>query len=129
MTKKHCPHANADLSHEIAIVWDEPIEKLQYVREVIQHHAGTRQRPVPWNGSGRRVGYAILDKKATGHLRGYWARRVFFLNEGDRDTDPDGCYKTGAPCEAVDPATVAPGKPGELTERAWGGPLDKKEAR
>ena len=31
--------------------------------------------------------------------------------------------------EAVDPRTVRPGAPGELTERAWGGPLPEPGPR
>ncbi|MFI9190476.1 DUF6009 family protein [Streptomyces californicus] len=53
-----------------------------------------------------------------------FTRRVFWVKEHDRSEQPDGAYSSGAPSEAVDPRTVAPRVCGELTERAWGGPLD-----
>ncbi|GHF56250.1 hypothetical protein GCM10010504_25520 [Streptomyces griseus] len=56
-------------------------------------------------------------------MPGRFIRRVFWVKEYDRSEQPDGTYGTAAPSEAVDPRTVAPGVWGELTERAWGGPL------
>jgi hypothetical protein len=47
---------------------------------------------------------------------------VFWLLPHDRDTDPEGLYATGAPAEAVDPRTLAPGSKGCKTERSEGGP-------
>ncbi|MEU0278300.1 DUF6009 family protein [Streptomyces sp. NPDC006195] len=47
---------------------------------------------------------------------------VFWVKDYDRSELPNGTYGTSAP-SAVDPRTVAPGVWGELTERAWGGPL------
>lgn len=110
---------------EECIIWEEDIDALDYVRWNTTY-AGTRRRPVPWRGEGRRVGYAVLTKHAennTGH-RGYFYRRVFFLRDHDRDRQPEGVYATGAPIEAVDPRTVRPGVLGSVTERAWGSPLD-----
>jgi hypothetical protein len=40
----------------------------------------------------------------------------------DRYFEPEGCYRHGAPAEARDPRTIAPGRRGEITDRAWGGP-------
>ena len=111
---------------EINIVWDEDISHLDYVREIVVY-ARTRQRPVPWHGEGRRVGYTVLSKEAPnfaepGESR-MFLRRLFFLLEHDRDRDPDGVYSTGAPMEAVDPRTVRPNVKGQLTERAWERPF------
>lgn len=107
LTKEH-------LAYEERIVWEIPIEELAYVRETIAR-AGTRQRPVPWDGAGRRVGYAILAPDApNGGYSGVFPRRVFFLKSGDRYFDPDGAYEVGFPTEAVDPETIEAGKRGEL---------------
>lgn len=118
-------HKVRQAMHEISIIWTEDISNIDYVRE-IEVDAGTRQRPVRWTGEGRRVGYAVLSKDAPGRFS-MFRRRLFCLKDYDRDRDPEGTYKHGAPCEAVDPRTVAPNKPGELTERAWGGPLAPRE--
>ncbi|WP_330345169.1 DUF6009 family protein [Streptomyces longwoodensis] len=115
------------LEHEEEIVWTEDIEKFDYVRQSVAHSVKTRQRPVPWSGNGRRVGYAVLRGNApSGAVPGHFVRRVFWVKEHDRSEQPNGMYRRSAPAEAVDPRTVAPGVWGEVTERAWGAPL--KEA-
>jgi hypothetical protein len=38
-----------------------------------------------------------------------FTRRLFFLKDYDRDSDPTGIYQTGEPAEAVDPRKVEPG--------------------
>ncbi|MFJ2098373.1 DUF6009 family protein [Streptomyces anulatus] len=81
------------------------------------------RKPVGWNGTGRRVGCSVLKSDAPSGDTGRFVRRVFWVKDYDRSEQPDGMYKTSAPSEAVDPRTVAPGVLGELTERAWGGPL------
>ena len=112
------------LTQEECIVWEEDVETLDYVWEIVVN-AGTRRRPVPWHGEGRRVGYAVLTRDAENDgLPGMFGRRLFFLKGHDRDSAPNGVYSTGAPCEAVDPRTVRPGLRGELTERAWGRSLE-----
>jgi hypothetical protein len=41
---------------------------------------------------------------------GTFKRRVFFLKDHDRDSEPDGVYRSpGEPCEAVDPRLISPG--------------------
>ncbi|MER6699784.1 DUF6009 family protein [Streptomyces fimicarius] len=83
--------------------------------------------PVSWRGQvGRQVGYALLKSNAPsdGDAPGMFTRRVFWVKEHNRSEQPDGAYSSGTPSEAVDPRTVAPRVCGELTERAWGGPLD-----
>ncbi|MFH9667729.1 DUF6009 family protein [Streptomyces globisporus] len=115
----------AALEHEEQIVWTEEVEDYDYVRQSVERSSSTRRRPVAWTGAGRRVGYAVLRPAApSGDVPGRFIRRVFWVKDYDRSEQPDGTYKTTAPSEAVDPRTVAPGVWGELTERAWGGPLD-----
>ncbi|AZM89012.1 transcription factor [Streptomyces sp. W1SF4] len=117
---------HGDIGHEDDIVWTEDVESFDYVRETVVDNAGTRRRPVSWRGhAGRRVGYAVLKQDAPNSdgAPGMFSRRVFWVKEHDRSEQPDGVYSTGAPTEAVDPRTVAPGVWGELTERAWGGKL------
>ncbi|MER7341870.1 DUF6009 family protein [Streptomyces sp. NPDC000075] len=43
---------------------------------------------------------------------------VFWLLPRDRDSLPDGLYASGAPAEAVDPATLEAGSKGRKTERS-----------
>jgi hypothetical protein len=38
-----------------------------------------------------------------------FTRRLFFLKDYDRDSDPTGIYQIGEPCEAIDPRQVRPG--------------------
>ena len=105
------------LSHEIAIVWETDVYQLDYVRETWTT-AWTRRGPIRWNG---RVGYSILGPEApnAGYHR-MFHRRVFWLKHHDRHPSSDGAYEAGAPVEAEDPLTVAPGIPGRVTERALG---------
>ncbi len=101
--------AKQDPSEE-AIVWEEDIARLDYVRE-FRATAYSRRRPGPWRGEGRRVGYSVLraDAPNTGQP-GTFKRRVFFLKDHDRDSEPDGVYRSpGEPCEAVDPRLISPG--------------------
>ncbi|MGW1595410.1 DUF6009 family protein [Streptomyces sp. NPDC002343] len=112
------------LEHEDGIVWTEDVEAFDYVRQSVEPSVSTRRNPVPWRGSGRRVGYAVLRPDApSGVVPGKFVRRVFWVKEHDRSEQPNGTYKRTAPSEAVDPRTVAPGVWGELTERAWGASL------
>ncbi|MFF9017268.1 DUF6009 family protein [Streptomyces sp. NPDC014870] len=113
----------AALEHEEQIVWTEDVGDFDYVRQTVARLSTTRQKPVGWNGAGRRVGYSVLKSDAPSGDTGRFVRRVFWVKAYDRSEQPDGTYKTSAPSEAVDPRTVAPGVLGELTERAWGGPL------
>lgn len=113
----------AALEHEEQIVWTEDVSGFDYVRQTVERLSMTRRKPVGWHGTGRRVGYSVLKSDAPSGDTGRFVRRVFWVKDYDRSEQPDGTYKTSAPSEAVDPRTVAPGVWGELTERAWGGPL------
>lgn len=118
------------LRSEVRIIWLECIDQLDYVREAYVHSTSWRERPSTPSDADRLVGYAVLaapDRAGVpaGELRD---RRIFYLKPGDRDADPDEPLPPsdpyappGAPCEAVDPRTVAPGEPGVLTERVWSG--------
>ncbi|WP_405706344.1 DUF6009 family protein [Streptomyces sp. NBC_00069] len=77
------------------------------------------------------VGYALLkgDAPNNSDTPGTFSRRVFWVKEHDRSEQPAGTYSSGAPTEAVDPRTVTPRTPGELTERAWGGKISYPVAR
>jgi hypothetical protein len=122
------PYANdARLADEDRIVWLEDIGKLDYVREVIYDGIRSRCRKPSWRGhTGRLVGYATLIDRpvCSGGPRfnlAYYSRRVFWLAPYDRDLDPNGSYRIGAPAEAVDPRTVRPKIAGQITRRAWYG--------
>lgn len=117
------------LADEESIIWLDDIASLDYVRQTIFLTRRRRGRPTGWR-MGRLVGYAELRSNAPNAGASYvFARRVFYLMAGDRDGEPEGTYRATAPMEAVDPRTVRPGATGELTERAWGGPLPEPGLR
>jgi hypothetical protein len=111
-----------EIRDETEIVWLEDISKLDYVRQSLDRLPSRRGKPA-YHRDGRMVGYAVLGPGAKpSRTSGTWRRRVFWLLPHDRDTDEDGLYATGAPAEAVDPGTLAPGNKGRKTERSEGGP-------
>lgn len=110
------------LAHENQLVWLEDFFTLDYVRQSLDRLPNRRGRPA-YHRDGRMVGYALLGRTASSSwASGTFRRRVFWLLPHDRDTDPQGLYATGAPSEAVDPRTVAPGTKGYKTRRSEGGP-------
>jgi hypothetical protein len=112
--------AEDEIIHEVALVWLEEIGDLDYVRQSLDRLPTRRGRPAYHRG-GRMVGYAQLGPGAKpSRSSGTFRRRVFWLLPHDRDTEPDGLYASGAPAEAVDPRTVAPGCKGRKTERSEG---------
>ncbi|MFJ3673955.1 DUF6009 family protein [Streptomyces sp. NPDC090106] len=114
--------AEEELVHEDEFVWLEDISTLDYVRQSLDRLPTRRGKP-PYHRDGRMVGYALLGSGAKpSRSSGTFRRRVFWLLPHDRDTDPTGLYATGAPAEAVDPRTLAPGSKGCKTERSEGGP-------
>ncbi|MBD9704647.1 MULTISPECIES: DUF6009 family protein [Streptomyces] len=111
-----------EIAHEADLVWLEDVGGLDYVRQSLDRLQNRRGRP-PYHRDGRMVGYALLGPEAKpSRSSGTFRRRVFWLLPHDRDSDPDGLYATGAPAEAVDPRTLAPGCKGRKTERSEGGP-------
>ncbi|MEU2930623.1 DUF6009 family protein [Streptomyces sp. NPDC007251] len=113
--------AEDEIVHEVDLVWLEDISALDYVRQSLDRLPSRRGRPA-YHRDGRMVGYALLGPKAKpSRSSGTFRRRVFWLLPHDRDTVPDGLYATGAPAEAVDPRTLAPGSKGRKTERSEGG--------
>jgi len=98
------------LTDEADIIWLEDIERLDYVREVIYSSYPSRWRKPSWRcHDGRLVGYATLVDRPQysggPRSRCHYSRRVFWLACHDRDSHPDGVYRTTTPCEAVDPRT------------------------
>ncbi|GAA0616659.1 DUF6009 family protein [Streptomyces crystallinus] len=111
-----------EISHETELVWLEDISALDYVRQSLDRLPTRRSKPA-YHRDGRMVGYALLGPKAKASpSSGTWRRRVFWVLPHDRDSEPDGLYATGAPAEAIDPRTLAPGSKGRKTERSEGGP-------
>ncbi|MGW6410523.1 DUF6009 family protein [Streptomyces vinaceus] len=112
-----------EIVHEVDLVWLEDISRLDYVRQSLDRLPTRRGRPA-YHRDGRMVGYALLGPKAKpSRSSGTFRRRVFWLLPHDRDTAPEGLYATGAPAEAVDARTLAPGNKGRKTERSEGGPM------
>jgi hypothetical protein len=112
---------NQRLKYEEAIVWVEDPARFDYVREIVRTEP-FRQRPVRWEGKpGRLIGYGVLraDAPNTGGARSF-ERRVLYVKDYDRDSEPEGAYRTGAPVETVDPWTVIPRCCGLKTERMYG---------
>ncbi|MGN5376819.1 DUF6009 family protein [Streptomyces lasalocidi] len=113
--------AEDEIVHEVDLVWLEDISGLDYVRQSLDR-LPTRQGRPAYHRDGRMVGYALLGPQAKpSRSSGTFRRRVFWLLPHDRDTVPDGLYATGAPAEAVDPCTLAPGSKGRKTARSEGG--------
>lgn len=113
--------AEDEIVHEVELVWLEDVTRLDYVRQSLDRLPTRRGRPA-YHRDGRMVGYALLGPRAKpSRSSGTFRRRVFWLLPHDRDTDPEGLYSTGAPVEAVDPRTLAPGSKGRKTERSEGG--------
>ena len=114
--------AEDEIAHESEIVWLEDITDLDYVRQSLDRLPTRRGKPA-YHRDGRMVGYALLGPEAKpSRSSGTFRRRVFWLLPHDRDTAPAGLYASGAPAEAVDPRTLAPGSKGRKTERSEGGP-------
>ena len=111
----------ANLPLEAEIVWEEDPSAFDYVREYELTTNG-RRRIGKWTLEGRRVGYAVLHPDAPHDpgSPGRFTRRVFFLKDYDRDSEPNGVYSWTTPAEGVDPRTSSPGKAAWLTPRAWG---------
>ncbi|MFJ9742851.1 DUF6009 family protein [Streptomyces sp. NPDC101166] len=113
---------NDELTHESEIVWLEPIDTLDYVRQSLDRLPTRRGKPA-YHRDGRMVGYAMLGPQAkASRASGTFLRRVFWLKCNDRNFVPDGLYAKGAPAEAVDPRTVAAREKGRKTLRSEGEP-------
>ncbi|WP_318212283.1 MULTISPECIES: DUF6009 family protein [unclassified Streptomyces] len=111
---------NDELTHEHDIVWLEPVDTLDYVRQSLDRLPTRRGRP-PYHRDGRMIGYATLTPQAKpSRASGTFLRRVFWLTPNDRDTTPDGLYTKCTPAEAVDPRTVSAREKGRKTPRSEG---------
>lgn len=112
---------DSQLTDEAEVIWLEDPENLDYVRQALDKVSTRRGRP-RYERDGRMVGYTNLAADADRDPdSGLFARRTFFLLPHDRDNSPQGPYDEGAPGEAVDPRTIAPGKVGSKTERSQKG--------
>ncbi|MYT69671.1 MULTISPECIES: DUF6009 family protein [unclassified Streptomyces] len=110
--------ADTDVIGESKIVWLEDIAGLESVRQAV-HGTPYRKGKPNFGGLGRLVGYAELAPSVERDPHtSLFHRRVFYLVPHDRDSEPDGDYRTGSPGEAVDPQTVDMGQIGEKTERS-----------
>jgi hypothetical protein len=114
------------IDDELEIVWLMDTSKMDYVRQSMDMYC-SRKNTKPKHATGVLVGYAILKPETKTDENHNYHRRFFWLKDHDRYYQPEGVYKAGAPLEAVDPRTVAPGEAGELTERAWGMPFKQEE--
>ncbi|MFD9053252.1 DUF6009 family protein [Streptomyces zaomyceticus] len=108
----------SDLTDEARVVWLEDPGHLDYVRQALDKTPRRRNKP-RYARDGRMIGYTELADSATADPdSGLYRRRVFFLLPHDRDTEPEGVYRQGAPGEAVDPRTVEAKRVGEKTPRS-----------
>ncbi|MGW7433268.1 DUF6009 family protein [Streptomyces sp. NPDC054861] len=111
----------SDLTHEDKVVWLEDPEELDYVRQALDKTPRRRGKP-RYHRDGRMIGFAELSEAAEADPdTGMQKRRVFYLLPHDRDAEPDGLYRAGAPGEAVDPRTIRPGSVGSKTARSQRG--------
>ena len=111
------------------IKWVVPTARLDYVREA--YLPTSPEPPEPPVPDGRIIGYAVQEpprRDAPARATAPRERRVFYLRSDDRYADLDDPLPAGdpyappgAPAEAVDPRTVAPGESGQLTKRVWHG--------
>ncbi|MFJ2061240.1 DUF6009 family protein [Streptomyces sp. NPDC087908] len=111
----------SDLTHEDNVVWLEDPEELDYVRQALDKTPRRRGKP-RYHRDGRMIGFVELSDAAEADPdSGLQKRRVFYLLPHDRDAEPDGLYRAGAPGEAVDPRTIQPGHVGSKTARSQRG--------
>lgn len=112
---------DSQLTEEVEVVWLENVDKLDYVRQSLDR-VNSRSGKPRYDRDGRLVGYTNLAKDAARDPdSGLYPRRAFFLLPHDRDSHPKGDYAVGAPGEAIDPRTVAPGRAGSKTLRSQKG--------
>jgi hypothetical protein len=106
------------LTDEVELQWLEHPGSFDYVRQILTKDRRRAGQP-RYLRDGRLIGWANLSEDAEGDPdSGLYKRRLFFLLPHDRDTQPDGEYRTGAPGEAVDPRTLEARRVGEKTERS-----------
>jgi len=91
---------------EIDIIWlDNPL-KYTYLRESCYSTTKPRMIRKKMHRS-RLIGYSV--HKADGSR--YYPRRIWTLNDWDRDLEPTGVYADDCPWEAVLPSSIQAGKP------------------
>ncbi|MET9403348.1 DUF6009 family protein [Kitasatospora sp. NPDC002965] len=106
------------LTAEVRLRWLEDWDLLDYVRQAVTKDRRRAGQP-RYGRAGRLVGWADLGEDADRDPdTGLYRRRIFYLLPHDRDQEPDGQYRVGAPGEAIDPRTLAPCAVGEKTDRS-----------
>jgi hypothetical protein len=114
------------IRHEDEIVWTEDVD----LSRLCAGSSGSvcEQSAVSRLLEGARTVHRQRhhSRRRPGEAAGWrFARRVFWGGDGGRSEAPERAHRFGAPAEAVDPRTVAPKVWGDLTGRAWGGPLPR----
>jgi hypothetical protein len=99
------------LEDEVSIVWLEDPLAHPYLRESVYSTTKRRGRVRCPAQGGRVVGYAEVSRDPDDHGIVVYHRRIWWLKAHDRSLDPEGVYRAWHPAEAVDPATIALGKP------------------
>ncbi|MCA9224837.1 MAG: hypothetical protein KDA47_04465 [Planctomycetales bacterium] len=97
------------LSFEKSIVWLEPLDSLDFVREAVVDNARSRRGPL---GSPNMIvlGYSKLTPDAPRDpVTGAYTRRLFYWKPSDAQRNMNDF-----PADAVDPRSVLPGQRGEL---------------
>jgi hypothetical protein len=103
---------------EASIEWVVDVDEFDYVRQAVVMCRRRTGRPA-WSG-GQVVGWSNLAAGAHRSAGRWFERRVFWLADHDRHAIPDGLYRAGGPCEAVDPRTVDVCVAGLSTPRSRG---------
>lgn len=112
------PHDTTNFSVETSIVWLQPVDALDYVREELLFVLGASRGRPRCPVDGELIGYTMAGPGK--RMPGF--RRLFTLRDYDRGGPrPHVNWSEGCPSEAVDPSTVAPGVPGLQNARCRGG--------
>jgi len=94
------------VEQEQALVWHDDPLRYPYLRQTAKL-TPSRTRPIgrgdSWSRGGRVVGYATLVPRAPSQ-NNYWARRVFWCKQADRDGS-----RIPPAREAVHPGAIEPG--------------------
>jgi len=96
------------------IVWLEDVSNCDYVRQGYVYSKKKKGKPAFKSvNTSRLVGYEELDPATTTRKSAEY-RAIYTLRAYDRDSEPEGIYKTEKPTEAVNPKLLyGQGKPDE----------------
>jgi hypothetical protein len=97
------------LAFEKSIVWQQPIDELDFVRVAVIRNATSRRGPIVARGVGMAVGYSKLTVDAPRDPNtGFFTRRLFYLKEEDLLLNLNQI-----PPGVIDPKTLLPGSDGK----------------